>query len=401
MRVDLLSREYPPHVYGGAGVHVTELAKVLAERIEVGVHCFDGSRPDDGGKIRVQGYDYCRKQDGDNAALRTLGIDLQMAQHCDQADLVHSHTWYANMAGHWAKKLYEVPHVVTAHSLEPLRPWKREQLGGGYNLSSWAEETAYLAADAVVGVSHGMKEDILRAYPQIDPDKVHVIHNGLDLSDWALPSDQEAVAQTLSKYGIDPDVPTVVFVGRITRQKGLPHFLQAIKQIPADSQVVLCAGAPDTPEIEKEVRKLVDELSAERSGIIWIEQMLPHDQLVNILSAAQVFVTPSIYEPMGIVNLEAAAMELPVVGTATGGIPDCIAEGETGYLVPIEQLTDGSGTPTNPDKFHRDMAERITKLVENPELAKKMGKAGRKRVEEKFSWQSVADKTVELYRSLL
>ena len=253
----------------------------------------------------------------------------------------------------------------------------------------------------MVGVSHGMKEDILRAYPQIDPDKVHVIHNGLDLSDWALPTDQEAVAQTLSKYGIDSEVPTVVFVGRITRQKGLPHFLQAIKQIPVDSQVVLCAGAPDTPEIEKEVRKLVDELSAERSGIIWIEQMLPHDQLVNILSAAQVFVTPSIYEPMGIVNLEAAAMELPVVGTATGGIPDCIAEGETGYLVPIEQLTDGSGTPTNPDKFHRDMAERITKLVENPELAKKMGKAGRKRVEEKLSWQTVADKTVELYRSLL
>lgn len=401
MRVDLLSREYPPHVYGGAGVHVTELAKVLAERIEVGVHCFDGSRPDSGGSIKVTGYDYCRKQDGANAALRTLGIDLQMTQQCDQADLVHSHTWYANMAGHWAKKLYEIPHVVTAHSLEPLRPWKREQLGGGYNLSSWAEETAYLAADAVVGVSHGMKEDILRAYPQIDPDKVHVIHNGLDLSDWALPTDQEAVAQTLSKYGIDPEVPTVVFVGRITRQKGLPHFLQAIKQIPVDSQVVLCAGAPDTPEIEKEVRELVDELSAERSGIIWIEQMLPHDQLVNILSAAQVFVTPSIYEPMGIVNLEAAAMELPVVGTATGGIPDCIAEGETGYLVPIEQLTDGSGTPTNPKKFHRDMAERITKLVENPDLAKKMGKAGRKRVEEKFSWQTVADKTVELYRSLL
>ena len=401
MRVDLLSREYPPHVYGGAGVHVTELAKVLAERIEVGVHCFDGSRPDSGGKIQVTGYDYCAKQDGANAALRTLGIDLQMAQHCDQADLVHSHTWYANMAGHWAKKLYEVPHVVTAHSLEPLRPWKREQLGGGYNLSSWAEKTAYLAADAVIGVSHGMKDDILRSYPQIDPDKVQVIHNGLDLTDWQLPTDSQLVSHTLAKYGIDPDLPTVVFVGRITRQKGLPHFLQAVKQIPTNTQVVLCAGAPDTKEIEKEVRQLVDQLSGQRSGIVWIENMMPHDDLVHILSSADVFVTPSIYEPMGIVNLEAAAMELPVVGTATGGIPDCIAEGETGYLVPIDQLTDGSGTPTNPAKFHRDMAERITDLIEHPDRAKQMGKAGRVRVEQKFSWQSVADKTVALYRSLL
>lgn len=401
MRVDLLSREYPPHVYGGAGVHVTELAKVLAERIEVGVHCFEGARPADEQKIIVKGYEYCSEQEGANPALRTLGIDLQMAQHCDQADLVHSHTWYANMAGHWAKNLYEIPHVVTAHSLEPLRPWKREQLGGGYNLSSWAEKTAYLAADAVIGVSHGMKDDILRSYPQIDPDKVHVIHNGLDLSDWALPTDQEAVSRTLTKYGIDPDLPTVVFVGRITRQKGLPHFLQAVKQIPASTQVVLCAGAPDTKEIEKEVRKLVDQLSGQRSGIVWIENMMPHDDLVHILSSADVFVTPSIYEPMGIVNLEAAAMELPVVGTATGGIPDCIAEGETGYLVPIDQLTDGSGTPTNPAKFHRDMAERITDLIEHPDRAKQMGKAGRLRVEQKFSWQSVADKTVALYRSLL
>ena len=401
MRVDLLSREYPPHVYGGAGVHVTELAKVLAERIEVGVHCFEGARPADEQKIIVKGYEYCSEQEGANPALRTLGIDLQMAQHCDQADLVHSHTWYANMAGHWAKNLYEIPHVVTAHSLEPLRPWKREQLGGGYNLSSWAEKTAYLAADAVIGVSHGMKDDILRSYPQIDPDKVHVIHNGLDLSDWALPTDQEAVSHTLTKYGIDPDLPTVVFVGRITRQKGLPHFLQAVKQIPASTQVVLCAGAPDTKEIEKKVRQLVDQLSGQRSGIVWIENMMPHDDLVHILSSADVFVTPSIYEPMGIVNLEAAAMELPVVGTATGGIPDCIAEGETGYLVPIDQLTDGSGTPTNPAKFHRDMAERITDLIEHPDRAKQMGKAGRLRVEQKFSWQSVADKTIALYRSLL
>lgn len=403
MQVELLTREFPPHVYGGAGVHATELAKVLKDHVKVTVHCFEGPRPEDTMPgVAVHGYDYAAEQVNDNGAFKTLGVDLRIAQECSQADLVHSHTWYANMAGHWAKLMYEIPHVITAHSLEPLRPWKKEQLGGGYNLSSWAEQTAYLEADAVVAVSYGMKDDILRCYPQIDPDRVSVIHNGLDLADWQKPAvGDPAVAETLQRYGIDPDRPTIVFVGRITRQKGLPHLLRALRMVPKDTQVVLCAGAPDTKEIAAEVAVLVNDLKADRDGIIWIEDMLPHQEVVNILSAAQVFVTPSIYEPMGIVNLEAAAMELPVVGTKTGGIPDCIVDGETGLLVPIEQLQDGTGTPLDPAKFQADLAERLTYLIENPSLAKEYGLAGRKRVEEQFTWSAVAQEVVALYRSLL
>lgn len=397
MRVDLLSREFPPHVYGGAGVHVTELAKVLRSRVDVRVHAFDGPRDDEG----VIGYSYCAEQDGDNAALRTLGVDLQMAQRTEGADLVHSHTWYANMAGHWSKLLHDVPHVVTAHSLEPLRPWKAEQLGGGYRVSSWAERTAYEGADAVIAVSHGMRDDILRCYPALDEERVHVIHNGLDLDDWALPTDTEAQHATLAKYGIDPQAPTVAFVGRITRQKGLPHLLRALRYTPEDTQIVLCAGAPDTEGIKREVDGLVEELRSERERVILIGEMLPHAEIVDILAAATLFVTPSIYEPMGIVNLEAAAMELPVVGTATGGIPDCIVDGETGLLVPIEQKTDGTGTPLDPDTFEHDMADRINALLADPQRAKQMGKAGRARVESEFTWDSVAETTCALYESLL
>ncbi|MBD3688658.1 glycogen synthase [Nanchangia anserum] len=397
MRVDLLSREFPPHVYGGAGVHVTELAKVLRDHVDVHVHAFDGPRCEDG----VTGYDYCAEQADDNAALKTLGVDLCMAQRTEGADLVHSHTWYANMAGHWSKLMHDIPHVVTAHSLEPLRPWKAEQLGGGYRVSSWAEKTAYEGADAVIAVSHGMRDDILRCYPSLDPDRVRVIHNGLDLDDWALPSDDAAIEATLAQHGIDRDAPTVAFVGRITRQKGLPHLLRALRRVPEDTQIVLCAGAPDTEGIKREVDELVAELREERSRVILIPDMLPHDDVVNILSQATVFVTPSVYEPMGIVNLEAAAMELPVVGTKTGGIPDCIDDGVTGYLVPIDQKTDGTGTPLDPEKFEADMAERINALLADPELARRMGKAGRARVEEHFTWTAVAEETVALYRSLV
>lgn len=397
MRVDLLTREYPPHVYGGAGVHVTELAKVLARRIDVHVHAFDGPRE----AAEVTGYDYLDQQADDNAALKTLGVDLLMAQRAGECDLVHSHTWYANMAGHWAHLLHDVPHVISAHSLEPLRPWKAEQLGGGYRVSKWAEQTAYLAADAIIAVSHGMRADILRCYPSLNPDRVSVIHNGLDLDDWTRTPDPERIQDTCAAHGIDPDMPTVMFVGRITRQKGLPHLLRALRQIPRDTQVVLCAGAPDTPQIEKEVAQLVQDLRAERDNIVWISKMLPHEQVVDILSAANVFVTPSVYEPMGIVNLEAAALCLPVVGTNTGGIPDCIEDGKTGLLVPIEQKTDGTGTPLQPRVFEADMAERITKLLQDPELARSMGQAGRQRVEDHFTWEAVADKTVELYRSLV
>lgn len=401
MQVHLLTREYPPFVYGGAGVHARELAKELKNLLSVQVHCFEGERQGENqNNLQVEGYDYLSELSQANPALKTLGVDLAIADKCAGADLVHSHTWYANMAGHFAKLLYGIPHVITAHSLEPLRPWKREQLGGGYEISSWAEKTAYEGADAIIAVSHGMKADILRCYPQIDPERVQVIHNGLDLSQWQLPTDKVAVEQTLQNYGINSALPTVVFVGRITRQKGLPHFLQAISYLKNQCQIVLCAGAPDTPEIAQEVAQEVEKLKEGGAQIVWIEQMLPHQELVNILSAAQVFVTPSIYEPMGIVNIEAMAMELPVVGTATGGIPDCIVDGETGYLVPIKQLNDGTGTPLEPEKFARDMAERIDALLADPALAQQFGKAGRKRVETHFTWEKVAATTVELYRSL-
>lgn len=406
MRVDLLTREYPPNIYGGAGVHVNELARVLRNLVDVRVHAFDGPRKPGGpgGEEGVRGYDYLPGLEDANAALRTFSVDLQMAQGIEGTDIVHSHTWYANLGGHLGSLLHEVPHVISAHSLEPLRPWKKEQLGGGYNLSSFAEKTAYEGAAGIIAVSNGMRDDILRSYPNVDPDKVHVIHNGIDLSDWKRPETEEekaAAAETLKKFNIDPDLPTVVFVGRITRQKGLPHLLRALRDIPRDSQIVLVAGAPDTEEIKKEVEGLVAELREERDNVHLITDMLPREHVVAILDAATVFVTPSIYEPLGIVNLEAMAVDLPVVGTATGGIPDVIVDGETGYLVPIEQKMDGTGTPLNPEQFHADLAERLTKLLENPELAAKMGKAGRKRAEEHFSWTTIGERTVDFYKQIL
>lgn len=406
MRVDLLTREYPPNIYGGAGVHVNELARVLRNLVDVRVHAFDGPRKPGGpgGEEGVRGYDYLPGLEDANAALRTFSVDLQMAQGIEGTDIVHSHTWYANLGGHLGSLLHEVPHVISAHSLEPLRPWKKEQLGGGYNLSSFAEKTAYEGAAGIIAVSNGMRDDILRSYPNVDPDKVHVIHNGIDLSDWKRPEtevEKAAAAETLKKFNIDPDLPTVVFVGRITRQKGLPHLLRALRDIPRDSQIVLVAGAPDTEEIKKEVEGLVAELREERDNVHLITDMLPREQVVAILDAATVFVTPSIYEPLGIVNLEAMAVDLPVVGTATGGIPDVIVDGETGYLVPIEQKMDGTGTPLNPEQFHADLAERLTKLLENPELAAKMGKAGRKRAEEHFSWTTIGERTVDFYKQIL
>lgn len=406
MRVDLLTREYPPNIYGGAGVHVNELARVLRKLVDVRVHAFDGPREpgqpgaDDG----VVGYDYLPELDKANAALRTFGVDLLMAQGVEGTDLVHSHTWYANFGGHLAHLLHEVPHVISAHSLEPLRPWKAEQLAGGYNLSSFAEKTAYEGAQGIIAVSNGMREDILRSYPTIDPDKVYVVHNGIDLTDWTKPTTDEQkaeAAKTLKRFGIDPSIPTVVFVGRITRQKGLPHLLRALRDIPKDSQIVLCAGAPDTKEIMQEVESLVNELKEERDHVHFITEMLPRDQLVAILDAATVFVTPSVYEPLGIVNLEAMAVDLPVVGTATGGIPDVIVDGETGYLVPIDQVDDGTGTPLNPEQFHADLAERLSALLTDTDLAARMGKAGRRRVEDKFAWSTIGDKTVEVYRKVL
>ena len=406
MRVDLLTKEYPPFIYGGAGVHVNELAKVLRPLADVRVHAFGGPREPgtEGADDGVTGYPEIAELDGANAALRTFGVDLEMAQGTEGTDLVHSHTWYTNLAGHLAGLLHGVPHVISAHSLEPLRPWKAEQLGGGYALSSWAEKTAYEAASGIIAVSNGMREDILRCYPAVDPERVKVVHNGIDLEAWKHPQDQEAdaaAAATLKRLGIDPDRPTIVFVGRITRQKGLPHLLRACEQLPADVQVILCAGAPDTPEIKAEVEDLVARLREKRTGVVWIEEMLPRPELIAVLAASDVFVCPSVYEPLGIVNLEAMAVGLPVVGSATGGIPDVIVDGETGLLVPIEQVQDGTGTPIDPARFEADLAERLTTLVTDTEAARTMGQAARRRVEEHFAWEAIAQRTMDVYNWVL
>lgn len=407
MRVDLLTREYPPHIYGGAGVHVTELAKVLRPLLdEVRVHAFDGPREPgtDGGEPGVCGYDDVADLAGANAAVRTLGVDLKMTQGAEGADLVHSHTWYANFAGHLSSLLHGIPHVISAHSLEPLRPWKAEQLGGGYRVSSFVEKVAYEGAAAIIAVSNGMRDDILRSYPGVDPAKVHVIHNGIDVDKWHAPrTDEERAvqAEVVERYGVDTSRPTVMFVGRITRQKGLPYFLRAARLLAPEVQIILCAGAPDTPEIAAEVDALVAELQAERSGVILITEMLPQKQVAALLDAADVFITPSVYEPLGIVNLEAMALGLPVVGTATGGIPDVIVDGETGFLVPIEQLNDGTGTPLNPEQFEQDMADRLMRVLSDPELAKRMGQAGLERARQEFSWEAIGEKTKALYETLL
>jgi alpha-maltose-1-phosphate synthase len=395
MRVDILTKEYPPAVYGGAGVHVAELVRALRglADLDVRVQAFGASRDEPG----VTAYADLPELGAANAALQTIGVDLAIAGGCEGTDLVHSHTWYANLAGHLAGLLYDVPHVVTAHSLEPLRPWKAEQLGGGYALSSFAERTSYLGAAAVIAVSAAMRDDVLHAYPDVDPAKVHVVHNGIDTEDWARVDDPDRVR----RQGVDPDRPSVVFVGRITRQKGLPLFLRACRELPPDVQLVLCAGAPDTPEILAEVEGLVAELARTREGLVWISEMLPRADVVALLSAATAFVCPSIYEPLGIVNLEAMACETAVVATATGGIPEVVVHGETGLLVPIEQASDGTGTPLDPDGYVADFAAALTSLVSDPDRAAEMGRAGRRRAIESFSWDAIAQQTQGIYGSLV
>jgi starch synthase len=332
-----------------------------------------------------------------NGALQALGTDVAIAADVEGADLVHSHTWYANSAGRIAQLTYGIPHVVTAHSLEPLRPWKAEQLGGGYRLSSWMEREAFENADGVIAVSKAMRADILRSYPSIDPSKVHVVYNGIDIDAWKPQVDEDAVRA----LGIDPSRPSVVFVGRITRQKGLPYLLRAVASLPEDVQIVLCAGAPDTPEILAEVTGLVEGLREQREGVVWIDRMLAHEEIVNVLSSGTVFVCPSIYEPLGIVNLEAMACGIPVVGTGTGGIPEVVADGFTGRIVPIDQAQDGTGTPTDPDKYVADLAATLNEVLADEGLAKLMGRAGRLRVESEFTWDAIATRTRQVYDEVL
>ncbi|KUO16094.1 glycogen synthase [Streptomyces dysideae] len=382
MRVGLLTREYPPDVYGGAGVHVEFLARELRALVDLDVHCWGEGRAE--GVLRHRSWSAL---DTANDALRTFSVDLAMAVGLEGRELVHSHTWYANLAGHFGKLLYGIPHVMTAHSLEPLRPWKAEQLGGGYALSSWAERTAIEAADAVIAVSGAMREDILTCYPALDPESVHVVHNGIDTTLYQ----PDHGTDVLRRIGLDADRPYVLFVGRITRQKGVPHLLRAVRDIDPAAQVVLCAGAPDTPEIDQEFRDLYQELSRVREGVHWIPQMLPRPEVIQLLTHAAVFVCPSVYEPLGIVNLEAMACGTPVVASRVGGIPEVVDDGRTGLLVPLG----------DDDDFEAGLAQALDSVVGDPEAARRMGEAGRERAVGEFGWDAVARRTVLLYEEIL
>jgi starch synthase len=399
VRVALLSREYPPDVYGGAGVHVEYLARELTRLVELEVHCFGARRPPGPpGAPRVVAHPTWEALHGTArhlGALRTVATDLSIAAAVEEAELVHSHTWYANLAGHLAKLLYGIPHVVSVHSLEPLRPWKAEQLGGGYHVSRFCEQTALEAADRVIAVSAGMAADILGCYPAIDAGRVRVIRNGIDTGQYR----PDPATDVLAAYGVDPDRPSVIFVGRITRQKGVPHLLDAALAIDPAAQLVLCAGAPDTPELGREVAGKVERIRQERGGIVWIEKMLERREVIQLLTHATVFVCPSVYEPLGIVNLEAMACETAVVATATGGIPEVVADGETGLLVPFE--SNGADGPRDPDRFAADIAERVNRLLADPELAERMGRAGRRRAVAEFSWSAIATETAALYAELV
>ena len=388
MRVAMMTREYPPEVYGGAGVHVTELVAQLRKLCQVDVHCQGAPRP---GAFAYQPDAQLR---GANPALSTLSTDLVMANAAAEATVVHSHTWYAGMAGHLASLLHGVPHVLTAHSLEPLRPWKAEQLGGGYRISSWVEQTAVNAADAVIAVSSGMREDVLRVYPTVDPNRVHVVRNGIDTEVW-YPADaleSSPGESVLTDIGVDRSRPIVAFVGRITRQKGVAHLLAAAHDFDPDVQLVLCAGAPDTPEIAAEVSAGVAELSDSRTGVFWVREMLPIGKIREILSAAKVFVCPSVYEPLGIVNLEAMACGTAVVASDVGGIPEVVDDGVTGSLVHYD-ADDGAG-------YQARIAKAVNALIADPERAERYGRAGRQRCIAEFSWAQIAQQTLEIYQKV-
>lgn len=395
-----MTREYPPNVYGGAGVHVEYLSRELAKKIEVEVHCW-GDQNVDQGNLHVRGAQPWSvitegTQEKFKTALETLSLNLAQMLPLASIDIVHTHTWYVSMAGFLAKKLFNIPFVLTTHSLEPLRAWKAEQLGSGYAMSAWIEHTAILDADAIIAVSQGTKADILKAYPDVDPARIHVIYNGIDLNEYQKTSATDA----LSKYGVNPALPYVLFVGRITRQKGVTHLVDAIRHMPKDTQVVLCAGAPDTPEIAAEMRQKVDDVRAFNPNVVWIEKMVTKPEAIQLYSNARVFCCPSVYEPFGIINLEAMACRAPVVASATGGILEVVVDSETGYLVPFDQ-DPVTAFPSNPDEFSRDLAAKVNELMADPVKARKFGEEGRRRVEAKFAWTAIADQTIALYRELI
>lgn len=379
----MLTREWPPDIYGGAGVHVEQLVSHLRVLADVDVQCFGQPRTD---AHAVPVPDYLADA---NSSIQTLGVDLGMVAAVDEGvNLVHSHTWYTNLAGHLTSMLRDIPHVVTAHSLEPMRPWKREQLGGGYEVSSWVERTSYLSSDAIIAVSHGMKEDILTAYPGVDAMKVHVVHNGIDTDIYQPLTDTSA----LERWGIDPSLPYALFVGRITRQKGLLHLLRSARYFDQGVTLVLCASSPDTPEIAAETAEAIEVLRAERgpTSVVWIDQQVDQGALIQLLSHARVFTCPSIYEPLGIVNLEAMACETAVVATAVGGIPEVVEDGVTGTLVPYDS--------TDAERFERDFAEAVNALIEDQHQADAFGANGRRRAIDHFSWAAIAQQTMDVYR---
>jgi starch synthase len=387
-------------VYGGAGVHVDYLSRELAKEIEVEVHCW-GPQHTDQGNLHVRGNEpWAEISNGTEGkfkgALEAFSLNLTQIKALDGIDVVHTHTWYVSMAGYLAKKLYGMPFVLTTHSLEPLRAWKAEQLGSGYLMSSWMERTAILDADAIIAVSAGTKADILRAYPEVEPARIHVIYNGIDLAEYQKTEETKA----LTDYGVDPAVPYVLFVGRITRQKGVTHLVDAIRSMPPETQVVLCAGAPDTPEIAAELRTKVEDARRNHSRIVWIEKMVTRQETIQLYSHARVFCCPSVYEPFGIINLEAMACRAPVVASATGGIKEVVVDGETGYLVPFDQ-DPVTSFPRHPETFAKDLAVRINELMADPEKCRQFGEAGRRRVEEIFSWTAIAHQTIGLYQELI
>ncbi|HEX3546489.1 MAG TPA: glycogen synthase [Mycobacterium sp.] len=385
MRVAMMTREYPPEVYGGAGVHVTELVAQLRHLCQVDVHCMGAPRPD----VYVHQPDPTLR--GANPALSTLSADLSMVNGSSAATVVHSHTWYTGLAGHLSALLYGVPHVLTAHSLEPMRPWKAEQLRGGYRVSSWVEKTAIEAAEAVIAVSSGMRDDVLRTYPALDPNRVHVVRNGIDTDVWH-PVEPKPGESVLEDLGVDAARPIVAFVGRITRQKGVAHLIAAAHHFAPDIQLVLCAGAPDTPEIAAEVTAAVQELARARRGVFWVREMLPIGKIREILSAATVFVCPSVYEPLGIVNLEAMACATAVVASDVGGIPEVVSDHQTGLLVHYDA--------GNPAQFEARLGDAVNALVADPERARQYGRAGRQRCIQEFSWAHIAEQTLEIYRKV-